>query len=295
MKITTPIVSVAWLAEHLGQPALVVLDASMDPAIDKASSEAGHEQLQIPGSRSFDLKGDFSDAASELPNMMPTPEAFAKAARKLGIDSSSVIVVYDRKGVYSSPRAWWMFRAMGHTQVAVLDGGFPGWLRSSRPTEARLSASDGASPSPASHADAEPGDFVARPRLASFCDATVVSQALADKERVVLDARAPDRFFGRAEEPRAGMRTGHMPGARNLPWSQVQESGHMRSKQELRAIFDALRAMDKQLVLSCGSGVTACVLALAAALAGHSDLRVYDGSWSEWGAPDAPFPVASSE
>ncbi|WP_164003016.1 sulfurtransferase [Pyxidicoccus caerfyrddinensis] len=205
----------------------------------------------------------------------PSPEHFEREARKLGINRDSVVVVYDRVGLYSSPRAWWMFKAMGHSQVAVLDGGLPAW------TAAGHSASV-----EAGRVERE-GDFVARPTWNVFCDAAAVERALDDASCAVIDARSQGRFAGRDPEPRAGLRQGHMPNAVNLPFTDVQVKGHAKSASELKAMFESKVASRRKLVFSCGSGVTACVDALAATLAGYSDIRVYDGSWSEWGLPSS--------
>jgi len=183
-------------------------------------------------------------------------------------------------GVYSSPRAWWMFKAMGHDSVSVLDGGLPAWR------EAGLSCESAAGAPPAR------GDFVARSRPELFCDADHVSAALGSQRFTVLDARSEARFMGQKAEPRAGLRAGHMPRAVNLPFGAVQKQGHMRDAAELAALLASkVQAGSSSLIFSCGSGVTACILALAGTLAGYSDIAVYDGSWSEWGMPSSR-PVA---
>jgi thiosulfate/3-mercaptopyruvate sulfurtransferase len=279
LVLPTPLVSVSWLAAHLDHPSLVVLDASMQPPGSSAAASSRAES-QIPGARVFDFDEKICDPATSLPHMLPSAELFTKEVRALGVNAASRIVVYDRIGIFSSPRAWWMFRAMGHEQVAVLDGGLPAWLEAGLPVE------------PAGPHSAGLGDFVATPRAELFCDADQVARALQDSRVAVLDARSAGRFLGREPEPRPGLRSGHMPNARNLPFGAVQVDGRMRSPSELVGILAAAAGDRKRLVFSCGSGVTACTLALAAELAGYSDKAVYDGSWSEWGQPSSR-PVVS--
>ena len=210
---------------------------------------------------------------------MPSSEFFADEMQKLGVNNDSAIVVYDKAGVYSSPRAWWMFRAMGHDQVAVLDGGLPSWIQAGYETVPTL-----ATPK-------QRGDFASHPQGGLFVDSKYVVQALADSAFSVIDARSAGRFKGQEPEPRAGMRGGHMPNAVNIPYTDVIENGLMSSKSKLRSIYEQYK--DKKIIFSCGSGVTACVVALAAEQAGYKDLAVYDGSWSEWGLPDSGLPVTT--
>jgi thiosulfate/3-mercaptopyruvate sulfurtransferase len=271
-----PLVGTDWLAQRLGMPQLVLLDASVG-----AYRGAGR---RIPGARPFDLDGDLSDHASPVPHTMPGARAFTEAVRDLGISGADTVVVYDAVGIYSSARAWWMLRAMGFDRVAVLDGGLPAWAAAGGAVE----------PSPAAY-DGPRGDFTARPRPGPFADSGQVLAALADPVAAVLDARTRERFAGTAPEPRPGLRGGHMPGAANLPFGALQGSdGRMRPASQLRAAFAAVAGDRRKLYFSCGSGVTACVLALGAELAGYRDLTVYDGSWSEWGMP-SPLPVVTGD
>ncbi|MBU8899578.1 sulfurtransferase [Corallococcus sp. M34] len=267
--------SVSWLAEHLGHPQLVVLDASLKPATASAGASTGNA-LHVPGTRLFDFDKRICDQTTSLPHMMPSPELFEREVRALGIRRDSRIVIYDRVGVYASPRAWWMFKAMGHEHVAVLDGGLPAWVEAKHPCAPVGSATP-----------VEPGDFSAAPRPGLFCDAEQVAAALSDNGYAVLDARSEGRFLGREPEPRAGLRPGHMPRALNLPFNAVLANGRMRDAEELAVLFDAKAAPQRKLIFSCGSGVTACILALAAVQAGRRELAVYDGSWSEWGLPSS--------
>lgn len=278
LELLSPIVSVSWLASNLKNPKLIILDASMQHAV--VAKDASDEQaLQIPGTQIFDFENTFCDLNNTLPHMMPSADVFTKEAQALGICHDSMIVVFDRIGVYSSPRAWWMFKAMGHNAVAVLDGGMPVWIEAGFPCEPA-----------SSHNDRTLGDFVAKPNLGLICDANKVSQALISQDYWVLDARSEKRFLGLEPEPRAGLRSGYMPNAINLPYTRVLNKQMIRPAQELKSLFPS---QPRKLIVSCGSGVTACIIALAAELAGYSDITLYDGSWSEWGLSSSPYPVVA--
>ncbi|MFB8025217.1 MULTISPECIES: sulfurtransferase [unclassified Streptomyces] len=254
------------LAAWLTRPGTVVLDASVG-----AHRAAGR---RIPGARRFDIDGALSDHAAPLPHTMVGAAEFEQRMRALGVDGTDTVVVYDTAGIYSSARAWWMLRAMGFDRVAVLDGGLPAWEAAGYPVEER-------EPGGAERT----GDFTARPRPGALVGSDAVVRALADPGAAVLDARSRERFAGTAAEPRPGLRGGHMPGAVNLPFGTVQRDGRMLPAEQLRAVFEASAGGRDRLVVSCGSGVTACVLALGAELAGYREVSVYDGSWSEWGLP----------
>ncbi|MFF5704735.1 sulfurtransferase [Streptomyces sp. NPDC012794] len=272
-EIPGPLVGTDWLAAHLAE--VVVFDASV--GAHRAAP------ARIPAARPFDLDGALSDHSAAAPHTMPSPAAFTEALRGLGVDDSDTVVVYDGAGIYSSARAWWMLRAMGFDRVAVLDGGLPAWAAAGLPVEAAAAAYDGPR-----------GSFTARPRAGLLVDAAAVSAALADPAAAVLDARTRERFAGTAPEPRPGLRGGHMPGALNLPFGELQgPGGLMRPAGELREVFGALAGERERLYFSCGSGVTACVLALGATLAGYEGPAVYDGSWSEWGVPSELRPVVT--
>ncbi|MFF4248221.1 sulfurtransferase [Streptomyces sp. NPDC001822] len=266
-----PLVGVEWLVERLALPWMVVLDASV--GAHRATGRC------VPGALRFDIDGAMSDHAVPLPHTMPGAEQFTAGMRALGVDGGDTVVVYDTAGIYSAARAWWMLRAMGFDRVAVLDGGLPAWEAAGLPVEDR-------EPGTAKLGTAErAGDFTARPRLGMFAGAEDVAEALGDARSAVLDARSRERYAGSAPEPRPGLRGGHMPGSVNLPFGEIQRDGLMLPADELRAAFAASAGSRGRLVVSCGSGVTACVLALGAELAGYREVSVYDGSWGEWGLP----------
>jgi thiosulfate/3-mercaptopyruvate sulfurtransferase len=273
--LPTPLVTPSWLAAHLGDPDLVILDASMKPVGSVGASPTASAEVWLPKAQVFDFDTRICDHSSGLPHMMPTPEVFEREVRALGVNRQSQIVVYDKVGIFSSPRAWWMLKAMGHDAVAVLDGGLPAWVAAGLPTESNARPA------------VPTGNFVAKPRPSFFVDADHVAAALANPAAAVLDARSEGRFHGRDPEPRQGLRGGHMPNAINVPFGAVQAQGRMKSPEEISALLAAKVGERERLVFSCGSGVTACTLALAAELAGYSDKAVYDGSWSEWGLPSA--------
>ncbi len=271
--ITNSIVSVWWLAENRSAENLILFDASMKPIVPVPNS-ALETPAYIPGSLRFDFDDVLCDHNTSLPHMMPSPEFFTDEMQKLGVNHDSVIVAYDKVGIYSSPRAWWMFRAMGHDQVAVLDGGLPAWLQAGYETLATPT---------------QRGDFASHPQGGLFVDSKTVLQALADSAFSVIDARSAGRFKGQEPEPRSGLRGGHMPNAVNISYVNVLENELMLSKRKLQSIFEQYK--NKKMIFSCGSGVTACVVALAAEQVGYKDLAIYDGSWSEWGSPDSDLPV----
>ena len=264
-----PLISPTDLAARLGQPDLRLVDASWH--LDGHDGRRDFEAARLPGAVFFDLEAS-SDPDSDLPHMLPSPEAFGLRMGSLGLREIDHIVVYDTVGIRSSARAWWMFRVMGAPRVQVLDGGLPKWLVEGGPVES------GQPP-----ALTPPTVFAARLDEAAVADVEAIRAALAG-EAQVLDARAADRFAGRAPEPRAGLRSGHMPGALNLPFPHVLDSdGAMKPHSELEAAFRAAGVdPDRPVITTCGSGVTAAILSLALASLGR-DSRLYDGSWAEWG------------
>ena len=273
--MTSPLVSVAWLYEHLEMPNLVVLNATL-PKVATAGQKVG---LQIRGARPFDIKNTFSDTTSHLPNTVPTSIQFETEAAILGINTDSIVVVYDEHGIYSSPRAWWLFKTFGHDQVAVLDGGLPAWLEAEFPTEKKHSDAD------------QKGNFKANLVSNSMKNYEEVLTAIDDPEIVILDARSEARFTGHSPEPREGLRSGHIPASINQPYTRLIHKNVMKSKKELMDIFGDYQ--QDEWIMSCGSGITACILALGAELAGHQKISVYDGSWTEWGSREE-LPIEKS-
>ena len=271
-----PVVSTAWLAERLRSPDVRVVDGSWHMPAEARDGREEYLQAHIPGAVFFDIDA-IADPDTDLPHMLPTPEAFAQAAGELGLSREVDIVVYDTHGVRSAARVWWTLRAMGYERVHVLDGGLRKWMAEGRPIEG---------------GEVFPRRVEVKPAFAPELvrDAAEVREILQTGSARMVDARSAARFSGEAPEPRAGLRSGHMPGAANLPWEQViAEDGTLRPAGDLREVFKAagvdLRA---PIVTTCGSGVTASVLALALARLGVT-AAVYDGSWSEWGGlADAP-------
>ncbi len=281
MDFPTPLVSAKWLSENLGHRELIVLDASVPPVVPGFIAINGDGSFKaIPGARRFDYDKEICKPNSSLPHMMPTPALFEEKAQGLGLNASSKVVVYDDVGLYASPRAWWMLKAMGHTDVAVLDGGLPAWLAGGYDVADSLVV-------PSSK-----GNFKSSLQADFFCDFEKVLSATQDNDYKIVDARSAGRFNGSAPEPRPGVRSGHMPNAVNLPFPEVLQDGFLKSPEELASLFDSKLTNQQTLITSCGSGITACVLTLAAYAAGYRKLSVYDGSWAEWGMP-SKLPVVT--
>lgn len=276
------LVSTEWLAAHLKDPDLRVLDASWYLPDMARDARAEYDAAHIPGARFFDID-DISDQRSELPHMVPTVEKFMSRMRKMGVGDGHQVVVYDGAGIFSAARVWWMFRLFGKADIAVLDGGFPKWQAEGHAVE-----------------DLPP---VVRDRHMTTSrqnhmikDVTQVAAASKLGDYMIIDARAPERFRGETPEPREGLRSGHIPNARNVFYRDVlNPDGTMKSAPVLEEIFRKAGVdLSKPAITTCGSGVTAAVLALALERIGKTDHAIYDGSWSEWGMY-ADLPIATGE
>ena len=270
----TPLITAEQLSQCLNDEKLVILDASYFMPAMQRDGLSEWQQQRIGDAQYFDFDNEICEPIAEYPHMMPTPELFTEAAQGLGVNQDSEVVVYDSLGMFSAPRAWWMLRAMGHENVAILNGGLPAWQSAELPLNIDAPSS------------LEAGNFKANYHPEMISDADMVLTALQDKSVAVLDARGTSRFSGTEPEPREGLRSGHMPGAKNLPFASLLDNGFLKPSEELKPLFDGLVDSDQRLIFSCGSGVTACHLALAAHVCGYTNLSVYDGSWSEWGARD---------
>jgi thiosulfate/3-mercaptopyruvate sulfurtransferase len=266
----SPLVSTEWLAERLGKPGVKVVDATWRMPADNADPEADYQAARIPGAVFFDIDA-IADTSSDLPHMAPTPEVFAERVGALGIGDGDTVVVYDQLGIFSAARCWWTFRLFGHDAVHVLDGGLPKWKREGRPLES-------GPPRPVERARITPR---LQPGLVRNLDQV---RAMLEAGEQVVDARGGARFRAEAPEPRASLRGGHMPGARNLPFTEVLNEGVMVSPETLARLYqEAGLDLERPVTASCGSGLTAAILALGLAQLGRWDAAVYDGSWTEWG------------
>lgn len=266
------IVSTAWLAERLNAPDVRVVDASWYMPAQKRNPKAEYQAEHIPGAVFFDID-DIADSANALPHMLPSAEKFSSRVRKLGLGDGSRIVLYDGSGqMIASARAWWMFRAFGHKDVAILEGGLPKWKKEGRPV-------DDLPPAPRER------HFTARFDATVVRDAEQMKANLGSKREQVLDARSEGRFRGTEPEPRAGLRGGRIPASLNLPYSVLfNADGTLLPADALKAKFHAAGVdLGKPVAATCGSGVSACVLAFALHLLGHRQVAVFDGSWTEWG------------
>ncbi|MTD37779.1 3-mercaptopyruvate sulfurtransferase [Erwinia sp. CPCC 100877] len=269
-----------WLAEHLNDPEIQVLDARMAPPGQEhrdvpAEYRAGH----LPGALFFDIEA-LSDHTSSLPHMMPRPEGFAVAMRELGVHDDRHLVIYDEGDLFSAPRAWWMLKSFGAQKVSILAGGLSGWQAERRPLQG------GAVTAP------EEGEFNVKFDACVVARLTEVLLASHEGGAQIVDARPAPRFNGEVDEPRPGLKRGHIPGSLNMPWGDLVERGALKNPEALRALFEQ-QGIDPQrpVIASCGSGVTAAVVVLALTALGARDVRLYDGAWSEWGSRD-DLPIA---
>lgn len=265
ISMSQPVVSVSWLNNHLESENLVVLDGTINKVFDDT-------QFQILKARLFDIKNKFSDTAAVFPSTFPSEKQFQKEAQLLGINNDSAIVVYDDKGIYSSARVWWLFKAFGYNNVAILNGGLPEWKKAGFAIE------------PMKAYIGKLGNFEAsyKPELMTFFDD--VKKASKTKSHTIIDARSEARFKSLEAEPRAGLRMGTIPNSINLPFEDLLDENLLISEQAIDSKFQRLANKEDKLIFSCGSGITACVLALGATISGYENISVYDGSWTEWGS-----------
>lgn len=266
-----PLVSTAWLEANLFEADVIVLDASMDNVIGKTPI-VYDKFIAIPRAQKIDLETVFCDTSATQVHAMPSVEQFNQGIANLGIDSDSTVVIYDNQGIYSSPRAWWMFKVMGFERVFVLDGGLPQWLLEGRMTAELY------------HQHQRQGHFKGQYQAGLVCDMAYVLARFDADNAHVFDARAASRFNGEVAEPRPNVRRGHIPGSINLPFSEVLDGHKLQATPVLQALFAQQDGGDNiERIFTCGSGITACILILAAVASGCSKTLLYDGSWSEWG------------
>ncbi len=280
MESGDPLVSIDWLLENLSAPDVRVIDATWVPPflVGRKSGKEMHQEEHIEGAVFFDID-DIKDPESDLPHMLPTSILFSSKVRKLGIGDGHRLVIYDANGIFAAARVWWMFRAMGHRDVKVLNASLAGWIEAGGPTDTLPTM-------------ITERHYTARMRADLVRDKQQIHAIIAGDETKILDARSAGRFDGSEPEPRKGLPSGHIPGSENIPTTDLMNpDGTMKSILELEPILSDY--LDKPVVTSCGSGVTAAIIALALARLGHWDAAVYDGAWTEW-ALDTNSPIATS-
>ena len=275
-----PIVSADWLRSRINAPDVRVLDCTYFMPGSPQSGRQAYTASHIPGARFFDID-DIADTDTALPHMLPAPEKFASRVRNLGLGDGHRVICYDQNGFMASARVWWMFRSMGHGDVAVLDGGFEAWRAAGGAVEDLP---------PYHKADRH---FTVRPRHDLVRDLDAMKRVLISRDAQIVDARSTARFRGEAPEPRPGLRSGHIPGSLSLPYSEViGPDGRLKNDKELVDVFSQAGIdLSRPVINTCGSGVTAAILALAESVAGKDDASVYDGSWSQWGADGSDLPL----
>jgi len=265
-----PLVTPSWLAARLQNPDTIPLDATLPPVgvTPTIDTHARYLTNHIPGAIFFDIE-DLSDHSTPLPHMLPAAEAFSQSMSTLGVSDNSTIVIYEQQGVFSAPRAWWMLRTFGAQNVYILDGGLRAWTEANLPTES----------GPVHHT---PASFHAKLNRNAVADLTQLKDRLAQHQQI-LDARSAPRFNGTAPEPRPGLSSGHMPGATNIPFTELAEDGRLKPADKLREYFATKNVdLNQPITTTCGSGVTAAVIALSLEIAGAKDVTLYDGSWAEY-------------
>ena len=274
LKITKPIVSVAWLQDNLDHKNLIILDCTIPKVTEKSNAVKSDEKTQIKGAIFFDIKNTFSDVNGKFPNTILSSKEFEYKAQELGINTDSFIVCYDDLGIYSSPRVWWMFQLIGFTNITVLDGGFPKWIENKYPIENQQKNS------------LSKGDFKVnyQPEKIKFTED--VLKAINNETILIADARSKGRFNSTEPEPRSDVKGGHIPNSVSLPFSEIIENGTFKSEAALKVIFKDINPEKKPFIFSCGTGITASVLALGAEISGSKNYAVYDGSWTEWGSTE---------
>lgn len=276
----SPLVSVDWLMAYRRAEEVKLVDASMEKIVGK--EPITYDSLTVlPQSKPLNIETDLSDTASQLSNTMPSAKKFSQYMMKLGITNDDIVVIYDNQGMYSAPRAWWLFKVMGHKNVYVLDGGLPKWQLENQPVVASYQALG------------EKSHYIAQLQHEWLANQSLVAANLKDNEYAVIDARGAVRFHGLSLEPRPNVRPGHIPNSLNLPFAKMLDSGSFKSVQALKKEFAELGVedVDHPMIFSCGSGITACILLLAAHITGFNNLRLYDGSWAQWGSDDS-LPVS---
>lgn len=267
--MNTSIISVEWLNDKLNDEKLIILDCTLKNQLEKLSPTI--QDIQIKNARFFDVKYKFSDTENEFPTAYPSKAQFEKESQKLGINTDSIIVVYDANGIYSSPRVWWLFKSMGHQEVYVLNGGLPEWIKNNFQTERK---SDKAY---------LVGNFRVKSNKSIVRKFDDIMNNISSEKELVVDVRSKDRFEGNVPEPREGLRSGQILNSINLPYTKVLNNGKFQNEEYLADLFKFLKDENRNIVFSCGSGITACVVYLASESILTNSKAVYDGSWTEWG------------
>ena len=276
LKVPSALVSVDWLHNNLNQDDLLILNGTIPKVSGKRADEI--DDIQIENALFFDIKNTFSETEALFPNTALDAKTFQEKAQQLGVKQNSCIVVYDEFGVYSSPRVWWLFQLMGFTNIAVLNGGLPEWILKGYPTEKKKTRT------------LTKGNFIADYKSDKITFTNKVLENINLNKALVLDARSQGRFNATEPEPRKGMKGGRIPNSKNLPHSEIISNGFMKSEKKLVEIYTSLNPNKLPLIFSCGSGITASVLAIGAHIAGYKNYSVYDGSWTEWAStPNLPI------